>query len=180
MKFACLLSDGFEDIEALGTVDILRRAGIKVDFISVFDKKIVKASSGSLVIPDKMMNAMNESDYDGLFIPGGGHSYVLRETQSVLELTKKFYDNDKWLMSICAGPMTLGVLGILNNRKYISYPGTEDSMGKAIRVESQAVRDGKIITGKAAGAVFEFAFKIIETVLDEETMIKVKERLFYK
>ncbi len=180
MKFACILSDGFEDMEALGTVAILRRAGIEIDFISVFDTKTVKGAYGTEVVADVMMKEVQVSNYDGILIPGGRHSFVIRETDSVLKLTKAFYDNDKWMMSLCAGPTVFGVLGLLDNKKYISFPGTEESMQNAIREEKQVVKDGNFITAKAAGAVFEFAFAIISAVLGKAAEQQVRNRIYYK
>jgi protein deglycase len=179
MKFACLLSDGFEDLEAIGTVDILKRAGIEIDLVSVLNEQTVTGSYGIKIIPNKMMNQISVNDYDGILIPGGKQAYYIRELDSVLKLVKQFYRNDKWLMSICAGPTVFGVLGILDGKKYISFPGTEISMNNAIRVDEPVVKDGKFITARAAGSVFDFAFEIIKTVLGEEVLNNVKERIVY-
>lgn len=180
MKFACLLSEGFEDIEAIGTADLLRRAGITVDYISIFNTPTVKGSYGTEVVVGKMMYQVDVKDYDGIIVPGGKHAYVIRETDTVLEMVKQFYNNDKWMMSLCAGPTVFGAVGILNNKKYISFPGTENDMLDAIRVDAQVVKDGKFITARAAGAMYDFAFEIIRTVLGDEAVVNVKKRIVYK
>ncbi len=179
MKFACLLSDGFEDTEALATVNLLRRTEIEIDLISVFNKKTVTGSKGTTVIADKMMKKIKESDYDGLFIPGGGHSSVLRKTQSVLQLVMEFYEHKKWLMAICAAPTVFGALGIMDGRKYISFPGTQSEMQNAIRVDEKVVRDGLFITGRSVGVVYEFVFKIVETVLTKKALEKLQKQIVY-
>lgn len=179
MKIACLLSEGFEDIEALGTIALLRRAQIECDLISVFNEKTVKGSYQTKVVADKMMNKVLVSDYDGLFIPGGRHATLLRETTSVKQLVKEFYDQKKWLMAICAGPSVFGVMGFLDGVKYTSFPSTEIYMPKAHRIATKAIRDGYFITGVGAGAVYEFAFEIIEALLGKEKRIEIEKRTQY-
>ncbi|HPJ23568.1 MAG TPA: DJ-1/PfpI family protein [Bacillota bacterium] len=179
MKFACLLSDGFEDTEALATVNLLRRTEIQIDLISVFNKKTVTGSNGTTVIPDKIMKRISEEDYDGLLIPGGRHSYVLRESDTVKQLVSLFYEHKKWLMAICAAPTVFGMMGIMDGVKYTSFPGTEEDMGKAIRVDKKAVHDGKFITATSVGAVYEFVFEIVQTVFDQKALDKLKERIVY-
>lgn len=179
MKFACLLSDGFEDTEALATVNLLRRTGIVIDCISVFNKKTVIGSQGTVIVPDKLMKKVDEAEYDGLIIPGGKHAYVLRETESVRELVSKFHEHEKWLMAICAAPTVFGMMGIMDGKKYISFPGTEKEMGKAIRVDQKAVCDGKFITGRSVGVVYDFVFEIIENVLGDDALNKFKQRIVY-
>ncbi|MBU0996789.1 MAG: DJ-1/PfpI family protein [Firmicutes bacterium] len=173
MKIACLLSDGFEDIEALGTVALLRRAGIICEFVSVFNNKTVKGSYGTEVIPEVLMKKINTNDYDGIFIPGGKHAKVLRETKSVLDLVTTFHSQNKWLMAICAGPTVFGVLGFLDGVNYTSFPSTEVHMPRGIRQKQKAVRDGRIITGIGAGAVYEFAFEIISALLGDAVKLQV-------
>ncbi len=180
LKFACLLSEGFEDTEALATVNLLRRTEIEIDLVSVFNKKTVTGSKGTTVIPDKMMKKILVTDYDGLLIPGGGHSFVLRDTESVKKLVLQFYEHKKWLMAICAAPTIFGRLGIMDGRNYISFPGTEKDMGKAIRLNSEkSVRDGLFITAKSAGTVYEFVFKIVETVLNKKAVEKLQKQIYY-
>ncbi len=81
MKFVALLADGYEDIEALGTTAILRRAGIQVDFASVLDRDIAVGSFGTRILVDLPLSAVMVSDYDGVLIPGGPQSKILRENQ---------------------------------------------------------------------------------------------------
>ncbi len=179
MKFACLLSEGFEDTEALATVNLLRRTGIHIDFVSVFNKKTVRGSHNTVVIADVLMKKIKEEDYDGLFIPGGAHSFVIREENSVKELVLKFYKHKKWLMAICAAPTVFGMMGIMDGIKYISFPGTENEMGKAIRVNQKVVKDGLFITGRSVGVVYDFVFKIVETVLNEKALENLKKTIIF-
>lgn len=92
MKFACLLADGFEDIEALGTSALLRRAGFEIDFVSVYNNKTVKGSFQTVVTDLKKMKNLVVDNYDGLFLPGGKAAFLLRENETVKKVVKDFYD----------------------------------------------------------------------------------------
>jgi putative intracellular protease/amidase len=180
MKFLSIIADGFEDMEALGTIALLRRAGIEVDIASVFNKKVVIGSKGIKVVPDLMMKKVNPEDYNGLFIPGGGHSFVLRETVAVRKLVMEFYEHKKWLMAICAAPTVYGVLGIMDGREYISFPGTEKDMGKAKRRNDlSAVRDGIFITARSVGCVYDFVFEIVKAVFNQKAVEKLQKNMVY-
>ncbi|MFA7075047.1 MAG: DJ-1/PfpI family protein [Candidatus Izemoplasmatales bacterium] len=179
MRLACLLADGFEDTEALGTSGLLRKAGFMVDFYSVFNKENVEGSYHTVVTNLKRINDLRVDDYDGLFIPGGRAAYILREHDFVKKIVFEFYSKNKWMLAICAAPTVYGLMGLLDNKKYTSFPGTENDMGKAIRVESKAVSDGKFITGKSAGSVYEFVFEVIKTISGEEALKIFKQNLKY-
>ena len=179
MKFACLLADGFEDVEALATCALLRRAQFTVDFYSVYNQDKVTGSYKTVVTDVLKMKDLDSNNYDGLFIPGGRAAFKIRNEASVKEVVKDFYTNDKWMLAICAAPTVYGLLGIMDGLEYISFPETQEDMGKAIRVNEKAVRDGKFITGRSAGSVYDFVFKIIETIQGEEALQKYKENIVY-
>lgn len=180
MKFVSLIADGFEDMEALGTIALLRRAGIEIDIVSVFNKKIVTGSHGVKVIVDKPIKKVDAANYDGLFIPGGSHAFVLKDTKSVKNLVLDFYEQKKWLMAICAAPIVFGSLGIMNGKKYISFPGTENHMGDAIRMEElKTVSDGLFITARSAGVVYDFVFEILRTVFNEKEVEKLQKKIVF-
>ncbi len=180
MKFVALLADGYEDIEALGTTAILRRAGIQVDFASVLDKDVAIGSFGTKVLVDLPLSAVMVSDYDGVLIPGGPQSKILRENQDVLRIVKEFAESGKWLTAICAGPTVFGVLGLLDGVKYTAFPNTELFMPSGIRVMKPAVASGNIVTGAGAGCVMEFALEIIRAVLGKDKAQDVKKRILFR
>jgi len=180
MRFACLLADGFEDIEALGTVALLRRSGISVDLVNVMNQLTAKGSFTTEVVTDVTLKKTNAKDYDGLFIPGGRQAAVLRQDKDVLELVRQFAGGDKWLMAICAGPTIFGVLGLLDGKHYTSFPGTEEYMPKAIRENKSVVTDKKIITAIGAGAVYEFAFEIIKNIFGAQKQNELKKRILFR
>ena len=180
MKFLSIIANGFEDVEALGTIALLRRAGIEVEIASVFNKKTVVGANGIQVIVDKPMKKVEVSDYDGLFIPGGAHAFVLRETETVKKLVLEFYEQKKWLIAICAAPTVFGMLGIMDSKKYISFPGTEKEMKNAIRVnDASVVRDGLFITGRSVGVIYDFVFEIIKALFDQKSVEKFKKNIVY-
>ncbi len=181
MRLLCLLSDGFEDLEAVGTVALLRRAGLSVDYATVYGDKLktVKGSQGTMVMPDRRMEKINIDDYDGLFLPGGPHAKNLRDDENVLSLVRGFCEANKWMVAICAAPSVFGRAGIMDGVRYISFPGTESYLPHSTRMPDSVVRDGKIITGKGAGVIIEFALAIIEALLGEDKARDVKHRIQY-
>jgi DJ-1 family protein len=179
LKIVCLLADGFEDIEALGTVAILRRGGILVDLVSVFNTPKVVGAFKITVIPDKMMNEITDKEYDGVFIPGGGAVKIMQGSPAVLKLIMAFAAKKKLLAAICAGPILLGTLGLLDGIRYTSFPSTETFIPKGIRIASPSVIADNIITGAGAGCVFEFAYDVITVALGKEKAEEVKKRMLY-
>lgn len=181
MRMCCVLSDGFEDLEAIGTVALLRRAGLTVDYVTLKDDpdEPVRGSHGTNVLPDGRMSDCTVRDYDGLFLPGGPHAKTLRENESLLGWVREFRRAGKWLAAICAAPSVFGTAGIMADVRYTSFPGTGDFLPDAIRVSAPVVRDGTIITGKGAGVVIDFALTVIEAMLGRDAARDVRQRIQY-
>jgi DJ-1 family protein len=179
MKIVCLLADKFEDIEALGTVAILRRAGIVVDMAAAENVSVVTGAFGTKVIPDIPMENVRESDYDGVFIPGGSAVPTLREMGSVRRLIQAFAKAKKMMCAICAGPSVLGALGLLDGVRYTCFPGAEKFMPAGIRIFAPSVIDGKIVTAAGAGCVMEFAYDIITVALGKAKSEEIQKRMQY-
>jgi 4-methyl-5(b-hydroxyethyl)-thiazole monophosphate biosynthesis len=180
MKIVCLLADGFEEIEALGTGAILRRSGMQVDYVSVLNVPVVVGSFGTKVIPDQMMKDVSDKEYDGVLIPGGAAAKTLRENAAVMKLVLAFAAKKKLLAAICAGPTVFGVLGLLDGVRYTGFPSTESFMPKGLKVPSASIISGNIITGAGAGTVMEFAFNIISVAFGIEKMKEIKKRMLYR
>ena len=179
MKLACILTDGFEDVEALATSALLRRAGFTVDFCSVHNKKLVTGSYQTAVAVTKSMVKVNVKNYEGVFIPGGRAVYSIRNDKGVRDIVREFYEADKWMLAICAAPTVYGMLGIMDGKNYTSFPGTEKEMNNAIRIDKKVVRDGKFITARSVADVYEFVFEIIEAIRGKEALAKFKENIVY-
>ena len=122
-KVAVLMADGFEEVEALGVVDILRRAEVDVDTVSIKEEQVVISSRNIPVRADKTLTDMDY--YDMIVIPGGAGAWTLRDDDRIISLIKKYDHEERYIAAICAGPMALGKAGVITNKKVTSYPGEE-------------------------------------------------------
>lgn len=180
MKFLALLADGFEDLEAVGTIALLRRAGIEIETASVSEKSIVTGSFKTPVVTDLPLSKVDVMRYDGVFLPGGAATKTLRESQEVLNVVKGFAKAGKFLTAICAAPSVFGVLGLLDGKQYTCYPSLESFMPKGIKLAKAAVIDGFIVTGAGAGTVTEFALAVIQTTLGLAKAEEVSKRILFR
>ncbi len=156
-------ADGFEEIEALATVDILRRAEMNVQLVSVTGDQTVTGAHGVPVVCDAPFEACNFLDADLLVLPGGmPGAATLGDHEGLRELILNYVKQDKPLAAICAAPMVLGKLGLLKGKKAICYPGFEQFLEGAEIVRQQVVVDGNIITGRGPGAAIDFALTLVE------------------
>ena len=179
MKVAILLANGFETLEGLTVVDILRRAEVECDTFALEDNE-VSTSHNVKVKADK--NIMDEEikDYDFIVLPGGmPGSTNLRDSERVIELVKEFNSKKKWVCAICAGPIALGKSGITEGKNVTCYPGFEDQLGNCNYKDELVVVDGNIITGRGPAAAIPFAFEILSKI-SEEKANKVKKAMLFK
>lgn len=173
---ALLLADGFEEIEALTPLDILRRVGAEVVTIGVTGKEVVGAH-GVKVVADITYDEASPSDFNHLILPGGmpgaanldAHPF----TDEILAAVKK---NRGCIAAICAAPFILGVRGELAGKRATCYPGFEDKLTGATVVSDAAVSDGNIVTAKGMGAALPFSYEILRVFLgmneDEITRLR--------
>jgi 4-methyl-5(b-hydroxyethyl)-thiazole monophosphate biosynthesis len=180
-KVALFLANGFEEIEALGTVDVLRRAEILVQTVSISDELKVTGAHNVTVFADRLFTDIDFSTIDVLILPGGmPGAKNLNEHQGVKEQIKTFVAKEKYVAAICAAPMVLGELGLLKGKKATCYPGFESQLiGANITGENVTV-DGTIITGKGPGFMFDFALQLVEIIAGKETRKKVAEGLLWE
>lgn len=166
------LADGFEEAEALVTVDILRRAEIDVTTVGV-GKSIIEGTHGIKVIADTTTAEFSPHDMMGVILPGGMPGTTnLEADQTVLSAVKYAYNNNLLVAAICAAPSILGHLGLLKGEKATCYPGFENDLLGSEYVNALAVTSGNIITAKGAGAVFEFGFSITDYVKGNKEVSK--------
>lgn len=177
-KVALFLASGFEETEALGTVDILRRAEIPTETVSITGKKEVTGAHGITVLADKLFEEVDFSAIGVLVLPGGmPGSKNLNEHEGVKKQLQIFAQEGKQVAAICAAPMVLGGLHLLEGKKATVYPGFEPELiGAEITGKPVAV-DGNIITGKGPGLVFDFALQLVEEIAGKHTRDKVAEGL---
>lgn len=155
------LADGFEETEALTTVDILRRAKFPVKTVGI-GKKEIEGSHGITVLADVSSLEADLSDMDGVILPGGLPGTTnLEKDEFVLSAVREAFSQGMLTAAICAAPSVLGHLGILKGKKATCYPGFEDELLGAEYIKAPAVTDGNVVTSSGAGAVFEFGFAIV-------------------
>lgn len=179
-KVAIFLATGFEEIEALTVVDLLRRVHVEIDMVSITGEKKAIGAHDIVVETDKIINQLNFSEYDMLILPGGMPGTLNLESCEVLMTqVDAFYQQDKLLAAICAAPAIFGHKGMLNGRVACCYPGFEkDCKGAEVSMEPVCI-DGKIITSRGMGCAIEFGLKIVEVLLGEEVSKDLAEKIIY-
>lgn len=174
------LAEGFEEIEALATVDILRRAGIDVKIVSVTDKMEVTGSHGITVTADITEKEVNLSNMEAVILPGGMPGTLnLKASDSVQDTIKYAFDNNKLMCAICAAPLVFGGAGFLKGKKAACYPGFENELIEADVVYDPVVRDGNIITSRGAGTAHLFAFEILKYFGKEKEASELYKGMIY-
>lgn len=174
------LANGFEEIEALGFVDILRRAEIAVKTVSINENNAVCGSHGINVIADVLLNQIEKDNLEAVVLPGGMPGTLnLYENLKVREILELAVKNNKYVGAICAAPMILGQLGYLKSKKATCYPGFEDKLIEAETTCERVVKDGIFITSRGAGTVQDFAHCFIATLKDEDTADNIISAMQY-
>ena len=170
MKKAYLfLATGFEEIEAIATADILRRGGIELITVSITGEHTVVGVHQLPVTADTLFEETDFMDGDAFILPGGGPgSHMLNAHEALKNLLVCRYEHNKWIAAICAAPLVLGGLGLLEGKKAICYPGMESTLTSAILTDQSVVTDGNIITGKGPGLVFDFGLTILKVLHGQE------------
>ena len=180
-KAAILIADGCEECEALIQVDMLRRAGIDIDMVSITGNRQVTSARDITFICDRVLSDFDADAYDGVILPGGMAGTIhLKEDARVISLIKKFNSEKKLVAAICAAPTVLGYAGILKGRNATCYPGMEDGLTGATKKTDPVVRDGNVITSRGLGTALAFAGAIIEYLTDAPTAKRVLDGVVYK
>jgi len=173
-KVLVFLVDGFEEIEALATIDILRRGNVDVTTVSVTGKKEVMGSHRVPVIADALFEQADFS-VDMLVLPGGTTAF--NDHDGLKAKVVEFHNAGKHIAAICASPMVFGGLGILKGKRATAYPGFEQYLDGAIFTPEPAVVDGHITTGRGPGFTFDFALALLEILEGEKAKEEVSKQL---
>lgn len=163
------LADGFEEIEAISIIDVLRRADIEVIVVSITRKLTVTGAHQLTVLADQLFEDVDYGKVNMIVLPGGmpgasnldAHEGLKRQIQ-------QFNAAEKDLAAICAAPLVYGKLGILKGRKAVCYPGFEKHLEGAEILKTPVAESGHIITGRGPGAAIPFALKIVSKMVSEE------------
>ena len=174
-KVYLFLAYGFEEVEALTAVDLLRRAGAQVITVSVSSSNAVTGAHRIPVIADIKLDESAFDDADAIVLPGGLPGVDnLRDCSKLIDIIKKNNDEGKYICAICAAPMILGGMGLLKGKKATAYPGCESALTGAETSQDRVCVDGNIITSRGVGTAIDFACEIIKVLLGEEKAAEVR------
>lgn len=178
MKVLMLFADGFEDVEAIATRDVLVRAGIEVTNAKINEYNQIVISSHKLSLTGFLnVKYLKSHEYDALIIPGGSRGVNnLLASEEVNRLVKAFNDEHKYICAICAGPMVLSKAGVLKDKRFTCYPGCEEGL-EGIYTGEEVVKDDKIITARSMLYSIPFGLEIIGTLLGKETRDRIYRQI---
>ena len=180
-RLGIFIADGCEEVEALTVVDIVRRAKLEIDMISINGTKQVTSSRNVTFMTDTIKEeAEEQDDPDVIVLPGGMPGTVhLGEDDTVSQVIREFAKEGKLVAAICAAPSVLGQAGILNGKKAACHPGFEEKLTGAEVFFSPVVCDGNVITSRGMGTAVPFGLAVARYFTDDATIEHVKAGLVY-
>lgn len=181
MSRVCVFfAEGYEEIEALTVVDLLRRAGMTVDMVSVTGRRNVRSSHGINVETDKLFGEVDFDDVNMLILPGGmPGTKNLEAYEPLMEKVDSFFHTGKYVCAICAAPSILGHRGILKGKRACSFPEFETHLEGAKVTENAVETDGNIITGRGMGCSVDFGLAIVEALSTREQAAALSDKIVY-
>ena len=171
-KVYIFLADGFEDIEGLTVVDLMRRAGITITTVSIKNTKQITTAHGITMLTDTTFREADFSDAPGTTYLGG--------FEPLTDLVKSFYNNGGKIAAICAAPTVFAEIGLLHGKKATAYPACMDGLGDAVKSEEKVVIDGNITTSRGLGTAIDFSLSLISQLLGQEKADQIAESVVYK
>lgn len=171
-----LLAEGFEEIEAVTIIDVLRRGEVAVTTASLAGKH-VKGSHDIVVEADTLYDHVSVDDFDALVLPGGPAAKTLREDARAQATIRRAAEQGKLLAAVCAAPTALDAAGVLSGKRATAYPGSE--LPTALRTEDRVVEDGNVITGRGPGTSMEFALKVVARLSGAVVAERTAEKLLF-
>lgn len=180
-KTAIFLADGFEEIEALTVVDLLRRAGIDITMVSIMEGRNVYGSHRIAVEADTVLDGFDFSDIDMIILPGGQPgTRNLFACQKLKDRINEFNAEGRMLAAICAAPTVYGMMGLLDGKKATCYPGCEADLTGAEYLTEEVVKDGNFITSRGMGTAIPFGLAIIEHFQGVNAAKDMAARIVYR
>jgi 4-methyl-5(b-hydroxyethyl)-thiazole monophosphate biosynthesis len=175
------LANGFEEIEALTVVDLLRRVDMDVRTVSVTGEKNVEGAHGIRVVSDLLFEEADYDSCDMIVLPGGlPGAFGLRDHEGLKKQILRFQQEDRPLAAICAAPLVFGSHGVLKGRRATIYPGMEENLTEAETVDAPVVQDGNLITSQGPGTAMAFALQIVEFFCGKEKVENLKQSLLWE
>jgi 4-methyl-5(b-hydroxyethyl)-thiazole monophosphate biosynthesis len=171
------LAQGCEELEAVTIIDLLRRAEIEVVSAGL-DEQPVTASRGTVLLPDTILDAVVDEDFDMLVLPGGlpGADHLDRDPR-IHSMLQRLAQSGCYTAAICAAPKVLANAGLLSGKSATSYPGFLEPFPQVNAVTAPVVIDGKVITSRGPGTAMDFALQLIETLTDRDTRDRIEAQL---
>lgn len=182
MKRAIMMfAEGFETVEALMVVDLLRRGGVEVVMTSINEDDMVRSAHGIGVEMDATMDEIDLTTFDAIILPGGMPGTIhLGESKAVKDAVMLMNDAGKIVSAICAAPGVLGKYGLLEGKNACSYPDHEGNLIGAKVSREPVVVDGNIVTSRGLGTAMEFGFKLLELLESKEKAEQIKTAIVYQ
>ena len=164
------LANGFEELEAVSIYDFLCREDLEVQLVSISKERTVLGAHNLAIQADVVFGQVDFSDAKMLILPGGmPGARLLSECTELNELLVQHDRKNGLIAAICAAPMVLGKLGLLEGKSAVCYPGFEETLsGAKVDTYVSAIKDGNIITGKGPGCIFEFGYEIVSVLKDDQ------------
>lgn len=179
-KVCIFFAEGYEEIEALTVVDLLRRAGIDTETVSVTEEKTVTGSHGIPVIMDKLIGEVDFAGTDMIVLPGGmPGTKNLEDCRLLMEQVDAFCEAGKYVAAICAAPSILGHKGLLKGKRACCFPDFESHLEGAQVTQSSAEADGNIITSRGMGCAIDFGLTIVAAFLGQEKAEALGKQIIY-
>jgi 4-methyl-5(b-hydroxyethyl)-thiazole monophosphate biosynthesis len=174
------LAEGFEELEAVTVIDLLRRAGIEV-VTAGLEPGPVRGSRGTVIVPDASLDQVLDQSFDMIVLPGGlpGADHLEADPR-IRHLLQRMAAEGRYTAAICAAPKVLASAGLLDGRRATAYPGVLEALERpavALRAEEPVVVDGKVVTSRGPGTAMDFALELIERLLGREARERVEEPL---
>ena len=168
MRVLVPLAEGFEEMEGVILIDVLRQARIETVAAAMGESREVPASRGVTVVDDTTWTELDPASFDLIAIPGGmGGTRRLQQDQRLLKALREFHGAGKPLAAVCAGPLVLQSAGLLKGRTVTCHPGVADELTDAKRLDDRVVEDGNLITSQGPGTSFAFALAIVRRLAGE-------------
>ncbi len=180
-KAYVFFANGFEDVEALATVDIFRRGGVDVKTVSITGNLFVTTAHNVTLQADMLFEDGCYDDADMLVLPGGAApgAFALNEHTELKNLLSEHGRRGTKLAAICAAPMVLGGIGVLRGKRATCYPGFEKYLDGATYTEELVTVDGNITTGRGPGASFEFAYTLLVQLIGFDAVQGIRDGMIY-
>ena len=178
-KVAILAAPGFEEIELMAPLDILRRLNMDVVLAGVQSDKVVSTHEVT-VSTDTMLDKLHADKLDALILPGGAGSWVLRDTPEVIHLVKKMHEAGKLVAAICAAPSVLASLGLLEGKNATAHAGFQDKLAGAHVLDAEVVVDGNITTSYGLGGAIPFALELVRQLAGQAEADRIRNAIAYR